>query len=161
MASRIPGTSHDPRCSPPPANPGYPGALVVKARSFGYIVGDLIEAWNKAADLSAERNIRWYKKPYREVLSCAPAMYDELWTAPRPCTRWNQRCSRPVRYHLCPAPGCGQHVHGKLSTKSVTTPCHISERLESYKISRWGCWRTAPRARLGGMGKRVEKPTCA
>jgi nickel-dependent lactate racemase len=44
-------------------------------------VGDLFSAWNAAADLSAERHIRWCEKPYQRVLSCAPTMYDDLWTA--------------------------------------------------------------------------------
>jgi nickel-dependent lactate racemase len=44
-------------------------------------VGDLFSAWNAAADLSAERHIRWCEKPFQRVLSCAPTMYDDLWTA--------------------------------------------------------------------------------
>ena len=57
-------------------------ALVVEGHDLaGVFVGDLIEAWSLAADLSAERNIHWCKKPFRLALSCAPAIYDELWTA--------------------------------------------------------------------------------
>jgi nickel-dependent lactate racemase len=57
-------------------------ALVVEGEGLGGLfVGDPISAWNVAADLSAERHIRRYVKPFRKVLSCAPAMYDELWTA--------------------------------------------------------------------------------
>ena len=57
-------------------------ALVVERHELaGIFIGDLLEAWSKAADLSAERNIRWCERPFRRVLSCAPAMYDELWTA--------------------------------------------------------------------------------
>jgi len=44
-------------------------------------IGDLIEAWEHAADLSAKRHIRWVDRPYKQVLSVAPPMYDELWTA--------------------------------------------------------------------------------
>ena len=47
----------------------------------GLFIGDLYEAWDAAADFSAKRHIHWSEKPYRRVLSCAPAMYDELWTA--------------------------------------------------------------------------------
>jgi lactate racemase len=46
----------------------------------GVFIGDLIEAWSAAAALSAERHIEWSERPYRRVLSCAPPMYDELWT---------------------------------------------------------------------------------
>lgn len=47
----------------------------------GLSIGDAVEAWSEAADLSAQRHIRWCEKPFERVLSCAPPMYDELWTA--------------------------------------------------------------------------------
>jgi nickel-dependent lactate racemase len=57
-------------------------ALVVEGHDLaGIFIGDLLEAWGAAADLSAQVNIRWYEKPFQQVLSCAPPMYDELWTA--------------------------------------------------------------------------------
>ena len=57
-------------------------ALVVEGHDLsGLFIGDIPSAWNAAADLSAERHIRWCERPYQKVISCAPAMYDELWTA--------------------------------------------------------------------------------
>jgi nickel-dependent lactate racemase len=57
-------------------------ALVVEGDGLsGLFIGDHLAAWEAAADLSAQRHIRWMKKPFNRVLSCAPAMYDELWTA--------------------------------------------------------------------------------
>jgi nickel-dependent lactate racemase len=57
-------------------------ALVVEGESpTGLFIGDPLEAWSAAADLSAQRHIRWCPEPFRQVLSCAPPMYDELWTA--------------------------------------------------------------------------------
>jgi len=47
----------------------------------GMFIGDLYQAWSAAADLSAERHISWCEKPFLRVLSFAPTMYDELWTA--------------------------------------------------------------------------------
>jgi nickel-dependent lactate racemase len=47
----------------------------------GIFLGDLSEAWSAAVELSALRNITWCERPYQRALSCAPAMYDELWTA--------------------------------------------------------------------------------
>ena len=47
----------------------------------GLFVGDPFSAWSEAADLSAERHIVWVEKPFERVLSQAPPMYDELWTA--------------------------------------------------------------------------------
>jgi len=57
-------------------------ALVVEGEGLsGCFIGDPIEAWRKAADLSAQRHIKWVDHPFKTILSCAPAMYDELWTA--------------------------------------------------------------------------------
>lgn len=57
-------------------------ALTVEGHDLsGIFIGDLITAWDAAADLSAQRHINWCEKPFRKVLSCAPPMYDELWTA--------------------------------------------------------------------------------
>jgi nickel-dependent lactate racemase len=47
----------------------------------GIFVGDIFSAWSAAADLSAQRHIHWCEQPFQRVLSCAPSMYDELWTA--------------------------------------------------------------------------------
>ena len=80
----------------------------------GLFIGDHISAWSAAADLSAQRHIRWVEKPYQRVLSCAPKMYDELWTGAK------------AMYKLEPAVAVGgeiiilaphldvvSHVHGK------------------------------------------------
>lgn len=54
--------------------------VVVQNELSGLFIGDHLSAWNQAADLSAACHIHWSKRPYRRVLSCAPSMYDELWT---------------------------------------------------------------------------------
>jgi len=55
--------------------------VVVREGLAGMFIGDYISAWDAATDLSAERHILWYDKPFQRVLSWAPPMYDELWTA--------------------------------------------------------------------------------
>ncbi len=57
------------------------GLVVVEEGLAGIFIGDHLTAWNAAADLSAKRHIRWCDRAYRRVLSCAPPMYDEMWTA--------------------------------------------------------------------------------
>jgi nickel-dependent lactate racemase len=46
----------------------------------GLFVGDHMSAFHAAAQLSSQRQITWVEKPYRQVLSWSPPMYDELWT---------------------------------------------------------------------------------
>jgi len=90
-------------------------ALVVDGHGLsGLFIGDLFSAWSAAADLSVQRHIRWVEKPFQRVLSCAPPMYDELWTGAK------------AMYKLEPAVAIGgeviiyaphldvvSHVHGK------------------------------------------------
>ncbi len=57
-------------------------SLVVEDQEIsGLFIGDYLSAWSACADLSAQRHILWMDKPFQRVLSCAPPMYDELWTA--------------------------------------------------------------------------------
>lgn len=57
-------------------------ALIVEDHDLaGVLIGDLYETWSAAADVSAQRHILWFDKPFTRVLSRCPPMYDELWTA--------------------------------------------------------------------------------
>ncbi len=57
-------------------------ALTVQGHDLaGLFIGDIHEAWSAAADLSARRHILRHDRQFQQVLSCAPPMYDELWTA--------------------------------------------------------------------------------
>lgn len=90
-------------------------AVVVDGHELaGIFIGDIFDTWNAAADLSANRNIHWCQQPFQQVLSWAPTMYDELWTAAK------------AMYKLEPAMAIGgeviiyaphldvvSHVHGR------------------------------------------------
>jgi nickel-dependent lactate racemase len=90
-------------------------ALIVEGHDLaGIFIGNAVEAWGAAVDLSSQRHIRWCSQPFRRLLSCAPPMYDELWTAAK------------AMYKLEPAVAMGgevviyaphldvvSHVHGK------------------------------------------------
>ena len=55
--------------------------MVVKGRDLaGLYAGTPEEAWSAAADLSALIHIEERPRSYHTVLSCAPEMYDDLWT---------------------------------------------------------------------------------
>lgn len=90
-------------------------ALTVEGAGLsGLFIGDHLEAWSAAADLSAQRHVHWCDEPFQRALSCAPPMYDELWTGAK------------AMYKLEPAMAVGSevviyaphldtvsHVHGK------------------------------------------------
>ena len=52
-----------------------------KADIYDLFYGTPEEAWDSAADVSAQVHIERVEKPFKQVLSCAPLMYDELWVA--------------------------------------------------------------------------------
>ncbi|HEU5369049.1 MAG TPA: lactate racemase domain-containing protein, partial [Ktedonobacterales bacterium] len=57
-------------------------SLVMQGQALhGFYIGTLAEAWNQAADLSAQLNIIHVDRPYRQVLSAPAERYDDLWTA--------------------------------------------------------------------------------
>jgi len=47
----------------------------------GLFVGTPEHAWDEASDLSRQIHITYKDKPFHTIVSCAPPMYDELWTA--------------------------------------------------------------------------------
>ena len=47
----------------------------------GLYIGPTVEAWNAAADLSAQLQINYVERPFRRVLSMVPDLYEDLWTA--------------------------------------------------------------------------------
>lgn len=55
--------------------------LVVDGKDLaGMFAGAPEEAWDAASDLSRERHITVKERAFHTILSCAPGMYDELWT---------------------------------------------------------------------------------
>lgn len=59
----------------------YCNLVVNHGKLHGLFVGDGIEAWGKAADLSAIVNIVHTNRRYHRVLGLTPRKYTELWTA--------------------------------------------------------------------------------
>jgi nickel-dependent lactate racemase len=62
-----------------------PHALVaivaVDGKLKGLFLGDCLEAWEKAADLSNDVHIIYKDRPYHTILGLCPQMYDDIWTA--------------------------------------------------------------------------------
>ena len=137
-------------------------ALVVEGKGLsGLFIGDHLSAWNEAAELSAERHIKWCEKPFQRVLSCAPPMYDELWTGAK------------AMYKLEPAVALGgeviiyaphldvvSHVHGKYIYE-------VGYHILPYLLNDWERFKKYPLGVLahsthvrgsGVMENGIEKP---
>ena len=127
----------------------------------GLFIGDHLSAWSAAADLSAERHIRWCERPFQRVLSWAPPMYDEMWTAAK------------AMYKLEPAVATGgevviyaphldtvSHVHGKYIYEiGYHTLPYFLHRWEQFKHIPLGVLAHSTHLRGSGvMEGNVEKP---
>ena len=134
---------------------------VVGSGLSGLFIGDHESAWTAAADLSAQRHVRWCDTPFQRVLSCAPAMYDELWTGAK------------AMYKLEPAVAVGgevviyaphldtvSHVHGKYIYD-------VGYHILPYFLADWDRFRHVPLGVLahsthlrgsGVMDGDVERP---
>ncbi|MFZ5856856.1 MAG: lactate racemase domain-containing protein [Chloroflexota bacterium] len=137
-------------------------ALTVQEHDLaGLFIGDMYEAWSAAADFSARRHIHWRDKPFQRVLSCAPPMYDELWTGAK------------AMYKLEPAVAVGgevviyaphldvvSHVHGKYIYE-------VGYHILDYFLADWERFKHIPLGVLahsthlrgsGVMENGIEKP---
>jgi nickel-dependent lactate racemase len=80
----------------------------------GVFVGDYQSAWSAAADLSSQRHIIWVDKPFKKVLSKAPPMYDELWTAGKAMYKLEPALAEGGELIVfAPHLNIVSHVHGK------------------------------------------------
>ncbi len=114
-------------------------ALVVEGHDLaGVIVGDWVDAWSAAADFSSQRHIRWSSEPYRRVLSCAPAMYDELWTAAKAMYKLEPAVAQGGEVVIyAPHLDVVSHVHGQYIYE-------VGYHVLPYFLADWDRYRHVP-----------------
>jgi len=127
----------------------------------GLFIGDCVEAWEKAADLSEQVHIVYKDKSYKTVLGIAPKMYDDIWTAGK------------VMYKLEPIVADGgtliiyaphiyeiSYTHGKVLDK-------IGYHTRDYFLKQWDNFKDFPRGvtahsthvkGIGSYENGIEKP---
>lgn len=137
-------------------------ALVVTGHDLvGVFVGDLFDAWSKAADFSAMRNIIWCESPYLSVLSWAPAMYDELWTAAKAMYKLEPAVAHGGEVIIyAPHLDVVSHVHGRFIYEvGYHTLPYFSHDWERFKHIPLGVLAHSTHVRgCGVMENGVEKP---
>jgi nickel-dependent lactate racemase len=127
----------------------------------GLFVGTPESAWEKAADLSEQLHMVRKTKPFRQILSCAPEMYDELWVAGK------------CMYKLEPVLADGGELiiyaphltevsitHGKL-IRRIGYHCrdYFLKQWDKFKDESWGVLAHSTHVHGGGTYENgVEKP---
>ena len=116
--------------------------VVEDKKLAGLFIGDHVQAWEAAASLSRERHICWLDAPLQRVLSRAPTMYDELWTAAK------------AMYKLEPAIADGGEVIVYAPHLNTVSHVHGNDIYEAgyhvrdFFLKQWDDYRHLPRGVL-------------
>jgi lactate racemase len=112
--------------------------VVVGTGLAGLFVGDYLSAWEAAADLSSERHITWVDKPFQRVLSHAPTMYDELWTAAKAMYKLEPAIAEGGEVIVyAPHLDTVSHVHGKYIYEA-------GYHVRDYYLKQWDKFKHIP-----------------
>jgi nickel-dependent lactate racemase len=104
----------------------------------GLFIGTPEEAWDQASELSRQVHIIYKEKSFHQILSCVPAMYDEIWTAGK------------AMYKLEPVLADGgeliiyaPHVHEVCVTHRETIMA-IGYHCRDYFLKQWSAFKHHP-----------------
>jgi nickel-dependent lactate racemase len=135
--------------------------LVVKgAELAGIYAGTPEGAWDEASELSRELHIVHKDRPFHTILSCAPAMYDELWVGGK-CMYKLEPVLADGGELIIYAPHIHEIsvVHGKL-IEEIGYHCrdYFLARWDEFKDKPWGTLAHSTHVRgIGKMENGVEK----
>ena len=122
----------------------------------GLYAGSPVEAWDEASELSRKLHIIRKDRPFHTVLSCAPAMYDELWVGGK-CMYKLEPVVADGGELIIYAPHIHEIsvVHGKL-IEEIGYHCrdYFLEQWERFKDIPWGTLAHSTHVR--GIGKMVD-----
>ena len=132
-------------------------AMIVDGHDLaGIFIGDLFEAWNTAADISAQRHIIWVDQPYNRVLACPPKMYDELWTAAKATYKVEPAVALEGEVIIyAPHLDTVSHVHGKYIYE-------VGYHILPYFLDHWEAYKHIPLSVLAhsthvrGSGRMID-----
>ena len=127
----------------------------------GVFVGAPESAWSAAADLSNQINVARVPRPFHTVLSCAPAMYDDLWVGGK-CMYKLEPVVADGGELIIYAPHIAEvsPVHGAVIERIGyhTLPYFLAD-WDKFKGEPWGILAHSTHVRgVGKMENGVEKP---
>jgi lactate racemase len=114
-------------------------ALVMQGQNLhGLYIGDHLDAWSQAADLSAQLNIIYVDRPFHKVLSAPAEMYDDLWTAAKAMYKTEPAIAdggEVIIYapHLTEV----SYTHGKLIDE-------VGYHVRDYFVKQWNRFQDVP-----------------
>jgi len=118
-------------------------AFVMKGHEpVGAFFGEVGEAWSAAADLSAQTNIVWKDRSFHTVISIAPSMYRELWTAGKCMYKLESVISDGGKVIIY-AP----HLH-EIAPTHERWIRHVGYHTRDYFLKQWDRFADVPRAIL-------------
>jgi nickel-dependent lactate racemase len=127
----------------------------------GLFLGPTEKAWSAAADLSAQRHVIWKERPFKQVLSVLPAMYDEIWVGAKGMYKTEPAIADGGEVIIY-APHLHEvsRVHGRLIREiGYHVRDYFTEQWERFKHIPWGV--LAHSTHLKGSGTfrdGVERP---
>lgn len=138
------------------SSPGEPGFGL-----GGLFYGSPEEAWSRAADLSAKLHITYKDHPFSTVLSCAPTMYDDIWTAGKCMYKLEPVVADGGRLIIY-APHVDEisYTHGKILDEiGYHTRDYFLAQWDRFKHYPWGVIAHSTHVRgIGAYENGVEKP---
>jgi nickel-dependent lactate racemase len=114
-------------------------ALVLKGQElYGLSLGNYLDAWSQAADLSASLNIIEVQKPFQRVLSMPSTMYDDLWTAAKAMYKTEPAIADGGEVIIF-APHLTEisYTHGKLIDQ-------VGYHVRDYFLKQWNRFKNVP-----------------
>ncbi|MBZ0290560.1 MAG: lactate racemase domain-containing protein, partial [Anaerolineae bacterium] len=112
--------------------------VVVGDGLAGLFIGDHLAAHHAAAEISSERHIRWVDKPFQQVLSWSPPMYDELWTGAKAMYKLEAAIADGGEVIVyAPHLDTVSHVHGKYIYQ-------VGYHVRDYFLKQWDKFKDVP-----------------
>ncbi len=105
---------------------------------YGLYGGDPKESWRYAADLAGKIDIKLIDKPFKKILSCAPLMYDDLWTGGK-CMYKLENAVEDGGELIIYAPHIDEisYTHGKIIDE-------IGYHVRDYFVKQWDKFKQYP-----------------
>jgi nickel-dependent lactate racemase len=137
-------------------------AMVMHGESLhGLYAGSMEEAWRAAAELSARLDIVYVERPFRQVLSVMPELYDDLWTAAKGMYKMEPAIADGGEVVIY-APHIDEvsYTHGKLIDEiGYHVRDYFVKQWERFKDTPWGVLAHSTHLRgVGTFENGIERP---